>query len=141
MHSPPISLSFRLFVAVYGIGLLIWFGIEDQNTWSVTLFGVLLAVLVVVGWLLRQNNDGFTHPTFKLLWLVLSGGIIGAGSSLATVLLMFFKNAWHAHLFPDYPTSLMFATLERLPIWTVAGALIGLAAGLVWRVRHSSPSH
>jgi len=132
------NLRFRLLALAYGAALLVWFGLEDQNTWTVTLLGVLLAGLLTAGWMLRQYHAVFGQRKYRILAMILSGGIIGAGSSLATVFLMFFKNAWHAHIFPDYPTGLMIATLERLPVWSVAGALLGLAVGLLWRVRHIS---
>ncbi len=54
----------------------------------------------------------------------------GLGGSVATAGLMFFKNARHAHVFPDYPAGMLLATLERAPMWAAAGGLIGLSVGL-----------
>jgi hypothetical protein len=44
---------------------------------------------------------------------------------------MLFKTGWHGHGFPDYPPPMMLAMLERLPVWMLAGALIGLAIAMI----------
>jgi hypothetical protein len=42
---------------------------------------------------------------------------------------MLFKDARHAHLYPDYPPPILGAMLARLPAWSLAGGLatVGLA--------------
>jgi hypothetical protein len=45
---------------------------------------------------------------------------------------MFFKNARHSHLYPDYPPEQLLAMLGRAPIWMLAGAFLGLSLGLGW---------
>jgi hypothetical protein len=45
---------------------------------------------------------------------------------------MFFKNARHGHLFPDYTLEMMLAMLSRAPAWAIAGGLFGLSLGLGW---------
>ena len=66
---------------------------------------------------------------------MLSGALIGALTALATALLMLFKNLRHGHLFPDYPLDMLLDTLERLPYWSLAGALAGLGIGFLIRLR------
>jgi hypothetical protein len=63
---------------------------------------------------------------------LLLGAADGLGTSVATAVLMFFKNARHAHVFPDYPAGMIIAVLERAPLWAAAGALAGLSIGLAW---------
>jgi hypothetical protein len=60
------------------------------------------------------------------------GAAVGLGASIATAALMFFKDARHAHLYPDYPAEQMGAVLQRAPGWALAGALFGLALSLAW---------
>jgi hypothetical protein len=60
---------------------------------------------------------------------------------------MLFKDARHAHLYPDYPPALLGAMLARLPAWSLAGALavVGIAIILAAvgrrRADASSPDH
>lgn len=71
-----------------------------------------------------------------LFGLIALGTLTGAMSAPLTTVLMFLKNAFHAHVFPDYPLPILLAMLERLPAWTVAGALCGVAAALLIRRDH-----
>lgn len=129
--SPP---SPRLRLALLGGGILafIWLGLEDNSTLSVAVLGALLSVLSS---LTAIRSYGPRTPLEPRIWLpgfVLSGAIMGAGAVVFTVLLMFFKTAWHGHAFPDYPVPLMAAMLARLPLWALGGACIGAGVGL-WR--------
>lgn len=102
-----------------------WLGLEDTSSLPVSLLGISGALLTIL------------RPSFALLihkpwvWPVL-GATGGALATVLTTVLMFFKNAWHAHPFPDYPTGMLLAMLERLPWWALAGGLLGLALRL-WR--------
>lgn len=123
---------------VYGAALLVWFSLEDNQTLPVVLFGVGMALLW--GWrqaLHQTTNKGLKPlvqnqpallptPNSQLLALVL-GLLIGAGAAVATTGLMFFKTAWHAHVYPDYPTEMMLAMLSRAPAWGLAGVLLAAA--------------
>lgn len=124
----------RLRLALLGSGILvfIWLGLEDNSTLSVAILGTLLSVLLS---LMAIRTYGPRAPLVPRIWLpgfILSGAIIGAGAVVFTVLLMFFKTAWHGHAFPDYPVPLMAAMLSRLPLWAVGGACMGAGVGL-WR--------
>jgi len=129
--TPP---SPRLRMALLGAGILafIWLGFEDNSTLSVAVLGTLLSVLSS---LMAIRTYGPRTPLAPRLWLpgfVLSGAIMGGGATVMTVILMFFKTAWHGHAFPDYPVPLMAAMLARLPLWMMGGACIGAGVGL-WR--------
>jgi hypothetical protein len=113
----------------YGLIILIWLSLEDNNNLSVALLGIGLALLTSL-FLLLNRFGGRTFSLRQCFWgnLVL-GAIVGALSAVSTALLMFFKSSWHAHQFLDYPPQMMLAMLSRIPIWALAGFLIGLSVG------------
>jgi hypothetical protein len=122
----------RLVVIAYSIVLLLWMSLEDVQVGPVAALGAGFSALVTLHLALRRL--GGTALTARQLGLAaaLGGGVTGAGASLCTALLMFFKNAWHAHTFPDFPPGLMLAILERAPAWGLAGMLIGIGLALGW---------
>jgi hypothetical protein len=132
MKFPTRGKHFRNIALLYGVTVFLWIPIEDFQTLPVVIFGTLLALLVLSGWVLNKFG-GKTIPT---RYLPIAAGLIGAvaglSSAIASVGLMFFKTSVHAHPFPDYPLALMLAMLERAPMWTLAGALLGLGAALLW---------
>lgn len=129
---PRLDYRFRLIVIGYGLALLLWMSLEDTHTEPVVVLGVAFSLLVSLRTLLRRlGGQGVTIRQFLLI-LAFSGGLFGVGASISTALLMFFKNAWHAHLFLDFPPGIMLAILERAPAWGLAGVLIGIGIGLSW---------
>jgi hypothetical protein len=129
---PPIDYRLRLIVIGYAVSLLVWMSLEDTHTQPVVALGAGLSVLVSLHVILRRLGGQTLTAQQSLLVLTVGGGLAGAGASISTALLMFFKNAWHAHLFPDFPPGLMLAILERAPAWELAGLLIGMGIGLSW---------
>jgi hypothetical protein len=106
---------------------LIWFGLEDAHSAPVALLATALALL-----LLANFYESYPQNWHKASLWIFTGALAGALSALNSTLLMFFKTAWHAHPFPDYPLPMLIAMLERAPVWAIAGALIGLGIHL-WR--------
>lgn len=137
MTIPAWSSRWRWLVIAYGVSLLFWLGVEDQQTLTVTFFGVWGAFVGVIGGLWGHYAGQTLTLTLVRIALPLVGAIVGVGASVATVLLMFLKTAWHSHLFPDYPAPMMLAMLQRLPIWALAGALFGLGV-LLWYEGHQT---
>ncbi|MBN8593846.1 MAG: hypothetical protein J0M33_18970 [Anaerolineae bacterium] len=129
---PRLDYRFRLVVIGYGLVLLLWMSLEDTHTEPVVVLGVALSLLVSLRTLLRRLGGQEVSIRQLLLILAFSGGLVGVGASISTALLMFFKNAWHAHLFLDFPPGIMLAILERAPAWGLAGVLIGIGIGLSW---------
>ena len=115
----------------YGIILLVWLSLEDNGTLSVALLGTGATMLYTSIWLLRRIGGQVLPLRLWLPGLILCGGIVGALSTLTTTVLMFFKTGWHGHIFPDYPPPMLLAMLQRLPVWMLAGALLGLALALI----------
>lgn len=127
---PRLARQFRRLAIIYGVMLFIWLSAEDVSVQPVTLLGWGLAflILLLMTW---GKLDGLTlNGRAILVFAVLMGSVAGLGASVATTALMFFKNAWHAHIFPDFPTGMLLATLERAPVWAAAGGFIGLSFGL-----------
>lgn len=128
MRIPQTPAWMRWLVIACGLVTLFWLSLEDHAVWPVVVLGL---TITSVAYSIRvlQTIGGRSLPIGQwVLGMGLSGGIIGVGTSLVTTLLMFFKTAWHSHLFPDYPPGLMLAILERAPVWALAGVIIG--AGL-----------
>lgn len=124
----------------YGALVLFWLSPEDTAIWPVTALGAGGAIWVTLLTTLNRLG-GQTFSRRAVTWgLVGLGGMAGALSGPLTATLMLIKTAMHSHLTPDYPLSVIGATLARTPAWGVAGALIGLGLALVWLAgRTSSP--
>jgi hypothetical protein len=115
----------------YGLALLLWLSLEDNGTLSVALLGTGAATLFTIIALLNRIGGRVLSMRLWFTGLIGLGAAIGALSTLTTTLLMFFKTGWHGHGFPDYPPAMMLAMLQRLPVWMLAGALIGLAIAMI----------
>jgi hypothetical protein len=115
----------------WGAAALIWLGLEDSSSLPVALLGI-------GGALLATQRPALAPLAHKPWGLPVIGALTGALAAILTTFLMFFKNAWHAHLFLDYPTGMLLAMLERLPWWALVGALLGLALRL-WPGRSAVP--
>jgi hypothetical protein len=122
----------RNLALVFGIALFLWTRIEDNSVLPVVLFGVGLSALVTNLWLLDKFGGKAIALKYAVPGAVVIGTVIGLGAAVAAALLMFFKTALHAHVFPDYPPAQIIAMLERAPAWSAAGGLIGLGLALVW---------
>lgn len=143
MYLPTLGRGTRLLALAYGLALFFWLSLEDTHVAPVVLFGLGLAILIIGLMTLDKIGGRWLAARQFFGLIVVSGVAMGLGTSVATAVLMFFKNARHAHLFPDYPTGMIMAMLERAPLWGVAGGLLGLSLGLGWlatrREKHERP--
>lgn len=137
------SLQRRLRWLLIGCGLLIffWMGLEDRHVWPVAMIGTGTSFLLTVFWFTRRFGGQVFYGVRVLLVLGLLGGIAGLGGSITTALLMLFKNARHAHLFPDFPFGLMASILALAPVWALIGGLVGVGLGLLVLARQHEPQH
>jgi hypothetical protein len=140
MSIPRPGRKLRWLVILCGLAIFLWMGPEDNHIWPVTLLGTLSALLVVIYWTLRALGGKVVPRRYVPPLATLLGALVGLGASVSTALMMFFKNVWHAHLFPDFPAALIGAMLERAPAWTLAGGLAGLGLGLIWLTMHTAGS-
>lgn len=119
----------RLGFIAFGLSLLIWISLEDHSALAPAILGAMLANFISFYWLLGRIGGKDFSMRFVFLMLPLLGAFNGAASAFIATALMFFKTAWHAHPFPEYPPEMLLAMLSRIPFWAFAGAFIGLALG------------
>ena len=127
-HNLQRSNSFWRFALIAnGVGILFWSGLEDKDATGAAVFGLMAAIALSMSFLaprLAAVNHHVVAATFI-------GSFVGASASVISTALMLFKDLRHAHPFPDFPPAMLLGMLERLPAWTMAGALAGLGLGLL----------
>ena len=119
-----------LITVLFGIVVFVWLSPDEQG-WLVIPLGIGMAALTAAHAVFRFGGRLQGRPIPIRWWrlgLIALGALIGAGSTVTTALLMLFKSALHQHVFPDYPLIVIVGILERAPAWSLAGALIGVAA-------------
>lgn len=119
----------------YGIAAFIWLTPED-TLWVAVLLGLLGALLAVLHLTYHKFGGRRISERSRFLGMIALGAGIGGGAACVTAGLLFLKSSIHAHLFPDYPLAYLLAVLSRAPVWALAGALIGLAAALLFQGNH-----
>ena len=122
----------RLIALGLGISLFFWLSLEDTTTWPVIMYGLALSLLIILLVTLDKLGGKVVAVRYILPLSTGLGILVGLGTSVAVAGLMFFKNARHGHLFPDYPAEMMIAVLQRGPGWALAGGFIGLSLALGW---------
>lgn len=122
----------RMLSVALGLIIVFWMSLEDDRVLSVALLGISGMVLVVLNVITQRQGGRVYSAGAGILRLLLWGCLTGMLANLATVTLMFFKNAWHGHVYLDYPLPLMGATLTLVPYWMLAGAFVGLGLVLLW---------
>jgi multisubunit Na+/H+ antiporter MnhE subunit len=122
----------RFLLLGYGLVLFVWMSLEDNGTLTVSLLGTGLATALILYQAFERIGGKELSMRFFVGLFVGLGTLIGMVSPLATILLMFFKTAWHGHGFPDYPLELMHDMLFRLPAWALAGGLLGLGLSFLY---------
>ena len=121
----------RLWTLAVGVAILLWSGTEDSALFGVIALGVLLAASLSLWLILPRFGGNALDPRSTIKIVTGAGFATGALSGIITSLLMLFKNVRHDHAFPDFPPQVIFSTLERLPAWAIAGALIGFGLSLL----------
>lgn len=130
---PHRPLWLRWALILVGAGVFFWSGLEDDRLWLVVMLGVLSCGIALAHWLTGAVGGRVLRG--RMIWAAWAsfGGLTGGGGIFASVLLLAFKDARHAHPFPDSPPDLLAALLVRMPVWGLSGALIGVGIYLVWR--------
>jgi hypothetical protein len=113
-------------VGVYGV---IWIGLEGAM-WHVILLAIGL-ILISVLYLFQRILGGRELTSRR--WLILCGGL-GLVSGLTCVLLslalMAIKTGLHGHG-PEFTSADIEWVIGQAPLWTLAGLLAGLGAGIL----------
>ena len=126
------------------IAIFVWSTPEEDRLIFPALLGAWLAASVIWRWLVTRWAGCTLYGGGLFAMAALFGAASGALSSICAVLLMLFKDARHAHFYPDYPPAILGAMLTRLPAWTLAGTLAAVGAivllSMVYRRRTNTAS-
>lgn len=128
---PPRTLWLRWNMIACATAIFIWSTPEEDRPVFPALLGAWLAISLLWRWLLGRYSGRSLQGIRLVSSAALFGAVSGSLSSLCAVLLMLFKDARHAHLFPDYPPAILGAMLARLPAWSLAGALAAVGVALL----------
>jgi hypothetical protein len=115
----------------YGVILFLWLTPED-SIWLAAALGAGLSLLASVHLLFRLVGGRTLSARQWFAGMVGLSALCGAGTAPAAALLMLVKVAAHSHAYPDYPVGVFAGIFQRLPLWTAAGALAGLALALIF---------
>ncbi len=134
------TLILRLILIVVLALTFAWMSFEDTDTAFVVLLASSVALTVALHWAF-DSYGGVPIPLGQfVLGGALLGAVTGATTAVLAAFLMFFKNAWHAHLFPDFPLPMIGSMAARAFAWGIAGALFGLGLAL-WVVAAVAAKH
>jgi hypothetical protein len=107
----------------------IWMALEGDLRWD--LFLALALVLLTLGHLAMRYLGGRTMTAGRFVALAAAAGIAGGfGAVLLTLFLMILKTGIHAHG-PEYTSQDITWVWSQMPIWGVAGGLVGLGLALL----------
>jgi hypothetical protein len=126
---PPRTLWLRWNTVACAIAIFIWSTPEEDRP----IFPALLGAWLTVSLLWNAVTNRCSGRALRSVRLISTAALFGAASgglsSICAVALMLFKDARHAHFYPDYPPAILGAMLARLPAWTLAGTLaaVGIA--------------
>ncbi|NDJ87188.1 MAG: hypothetical protein GYB66_15015 [Chloroflexi bacterium] len=128
----PSRTDWHTYAAVlYGVILLVWLSTESTNMILTSFLGVGAAFGVLgLGIMHRYGGRVLSFHRWVAMMVGL-GAAVGLGATAMTFFLMLFKNVQHAHVVPDFPWEMVSLIWLRAPAWTVAGALVGAAIGLL----------
>lgn len=113
----------------------VWIGYEDQSARWVSLMGAGGALLGTVVFCRRRFGGGEYAPRQWLFGCALAGLAAGVAAAPMTIVLMALKVSLHSHATPDFTPGEVLAIIETLPVWGMAGLLLGAATGLVGLAR------
>ena len=128
---PERSNRYILALILYSVIILAWLTPENDSVWLVSLLGTGLALLLVGLAVQTWLGGKSLRPAWWILLGLSAGAITGISAALLTALLMVMKNVQHSHLVLDFPADVVSGILERIPIWTLAGLLVGAAGVLL----------
>lgn len=132
---PSRTLWMRWNAIICALAIFVWSTPEEDRPVFAALLGLWLSLTVLAGWAVGKYTGAEVRGWRALAALGAFGAGTGAGANLAAVLLMVFKDVRHAHPYPDFPPEILAAMLQRLPAWTLAGALFGAGAACLTFVR------
>jgi hypothetical protein len=118
-------------VFLYGALLLFWFSTESNSVLVVSILGAGLTILLARLMLLRWTGGRTLTPSQWIPGMIILGMMVGFAAVWLTAGMMIFKNAWHAHAYPDFPTEQVLGLTDRWLAWTAAGGFMGAGLALL----------
>lgn len=120
---------FKLAIGIVGIFTAVWMVTEGDLLRDVLLAASLLLVGLMA--IARRWSGLRALPPSRTVALGAAAGLAyGMGLVLLTLFLMAVKTGLHAHG-PEYTAHELFWVWRQLPLWAVAGGLVGLGVGLL----------
>lgn len=128
---PKLTNRYILLMIGYGLLLLMWLTLEESTVWVASVLGAVLAY--GLKWLILRGQWG-ARTLAPRTWI--SGGIGlgligGLGTVFMTTVLMFMKNAQHAHANLDFPSEVITGLWSLAPFWMLAGLFVNLGIVLL----------
>lgn len=119
-----------LWIAI-GLTLTIWIGIEDRSLKLVTIEAALVSAGLGASGAVRILSRLQPVAWRRTAWLGGIGGLAGAAWGPIALVLIAIKTSLHTHPVPDFTQADIAGVLNRIPVWMVIGALLGLGVGLL----------
>lgn len=132
------ELILRWFWIATGLSLAIWFAIEDRSLMLVTIEAALLSTGLGATGAARILSRLKPAGWRRTAWLAGVGALTGTAWGPMALLLIAIKTSLHTHPVPDFTESDVVAILNRIPIWTVIGAVLGLGIGFLAMAERTS---
>ena len=137
---PSRSRGLTLFTYAFCGVFFVWLGLEDRSLVIVALLGASLPAIFLAHFLLRRFG-GAALPLRKSMLLLSAGGLlVGSLGPLTTAVLMAVKVSLHSDPIPDYTPEAVLGVVARLPVWALAGLLVGVALALWAYTRRTPPA-
>ena len=115
-------------LALIGIFIFFWIGLEDRSLILPTILGTLIAA--ALGLSLWRWQAGHVMMISSLLRYAFVGLISGSMAMPFASLAMLVKISLHNHIPPDFSAVEVLEVLGRTPVWSLAGLILGVALGL-----------
>lgn len=141
VYIPPRGLFQRWNAIFCAVAIFIWSGPEEDRPIFAALLATWLALSITAWWVTGHFGDRIWRGWRLWAGFAAAGAFTGALANLCAILLMIFKDARHAHPFPDYPPALLGAMLTRFPAWAAAGTFAGLGVALWLSSRRLNDMH
>lgn len=136
---PQFSWSKKIAWAVAGLVWFFWIGYEDRGLVSVLIVSALIAVPVGIEAYVRWRVKLGTSFQQSALRGAFAGTLSGALVGIIGILIALMKVSLHQHVIPDFSSGDILALLNRIPVWSIAGLLIGSSLAMImWDKENNS---
>ncbi len=129
MQVPERIPGFRWLLALMGVYTAVWISLEGNMTRALIMGVGWTAVLLLTGWQRRFGGVVLSRGRWWRMTAV-AGLLFGLLTGLLTLILMVIKTGLHAHGL-EFTLEQINWIIRQIPVWTTAGLLAGLGAGLL----------